>query len=519
MTLPIHSFFGGRSLPHHKDLVFARSLATLPIPQQLHVPLHGHRHEPNLEPQCLVVEEGQWVQAGSPLTRSDDDWHACVHAPLSGVIGAIHISSAGLGSGEKPMLSLACDPDQPVMQLPDDDPPDTDLPRWPSEQVFDHLRNMGVVGLGGAKFPTAEKMRQATDRVDTLILNGVECEPYIGCDEALMRHRPNTIVLGGRLLAHALGAKRLILAVEDPLEPLLGSVLNGFQQSTIPHPIDPDLEIHLLRLPSVFPQGAEKQLIKAVTGLEVPHNKLPRDMGVVCINVATAAATLDACLHNRPLTHRIVSVTGPGVVAPTNVYAPIGTPMHALVEMAGGCCSNAQPLINGGPLSGKKVVDDADPIDKGTLCLLALTKEPGREKTVPQPCINCGFCVEVCPAQLLPQNLFKLLANDQPAKAQALGLTACIECGLCGEVCPSHLPLLDWYRHGKERLRAMDIDEQRQALAKRRHEARLTRLEAKKKAKEAKRKERQARLGQASTAQSEIEAALARARDKKSKSS
>ena len=515
MSLSIDTFYGGAHLEHHKAMAFERPIEPLPVPRYLEIALKGHRHEPALELEhSLLVAVGQHVIAQQALTQARDDWHAAAHAPYAGVIKEIKWKY-----GAPDGLVLACDADQSPRHMSPDVASDTRLPDWSSDALLNHLRSMGVVGLGGAKFPTAEKMRQAKNGVHTLVLNGVECEPYIACDEALMRSRPNAIILGARLLAKAVGAKHLVLAVEDPLRDSHGSVLDGFREATQPHRLDPDLIVELVSVPMRFPQGSEKQLIKTLTGQEVPRHGLPQDIGVVCCNVATAAATLDACLHHEPLTHRLVSVTGEGVKAPLNVYAPIGAPMASLIELAGGYRASASKLIEGGPVSGVSVIDDGQCIDKGTLCLTVLTDEITRPQSGQMPCINCGFCVDVCPSQLLPQTLFKLSSHDQHQAAQTLGLMDCIECGLCGEVCPSHLPLLDWYRYAKDQLRAKNLDQQRQALAKRRFEARNKRMEEKEKAREAKRLARAKRLEEAKTAQSEIEAAIARARDKKSSAS
>lgn len=511
MSQILFSFHGGACLEHHKALVFEQPAASLAIPKQLHIPLIGHRHEPALDMErALRVQAGQWVSANEALTEAMDDWHAASHAPYSGIIASITQGPDGPTA-----IVLACDQDQQPKHPAADAPAQTPLPNLAPDALMDHLRSMGIVGLGGAKFPTAEKMRQARGAVHTLILNGVECEPYIVCDEILMRSRPSAIILGGRLLAKAVGAKRLILAVEDPLKDQLGSVLEGFKDNHQPHPLDPDLIIECVRVPARFPQGSERQLIKTLTGHEVPSLGLPKDLGVVSCNVATAASVFDACVHNQPLTHRWVSITGDAVASPINVYAPIGAPICDLIEAAGGYQSSACKLILGGPVSGTEIIDDEQCIDKGTLALTVLSNTVSKPNRIAMPCINCGFCVDVCPSQLLPQTLFKLSSHEQHAEAQAAGLMACIECGLCGEVCPSQLPLIDWYRYSKDQLRSQNADQQRQALAKRRHEARNKRIEEKQSAREAKRLARAARLQETQTAQSEIKAAIARAKVKK----
>ncbi|HEY7906974.1 MAG TPA: electron transport complex subunit RsxC [Wenzhouxiangella sp.] len=521
MSVTLHNFFGGLALEHHKTKPMDRPVQCLPAPPMLYLPLKGHRHQP-FDPhqinQYLAIVIGQRVVAGQALTRFADDAQPELHAPLAGTFVGVVAQPATKGMGQDVMcLQLAADADAPPKPLPSDHGPDTALPDLSTDEFLDQLQALGLVGLGGAQFPTSEKMRQGKGTIHTLILNGVECEPYIACDEALMRHRPAAILLGGRLLAKALGAKRLIVAYEDPLKATHGSVEDGFRACLEPHPIDPMLEIELVQVPAIYPQGAERQLIKTLTHQEVPFDGLPKDIGVMCSNVATAANVADAIIDHTPLIHRLVTVTGTGVRTPCNVYAPIGTPVSHLIQQAGGYTqpeSDIQ-LIIGGPVSGHGLLDDRAPIDKGTLCVLALTKQKAPESSDAMPCINCGFCVSVCPSQLLPQTLFKFASQGAHEKAQQIGIMDCIECGLCGEVCPSHLPLLDWYRHSKDQLRALDLDQRRQALAKQRFEARTQRLEKRQAEREARRQERRARLEASPTAKSDIEAAIARAREKK----
>ncbi len=521
MSAMLHPFFGGLGLEHHKAMAMQGSIQCLPTPSMLHLPLKGHRHQP-LEPHemrdHLAVGFGEKVTAGQALTHFKDDAHPILHAPVAGTLVGMSVRPALKGVGQDVMcLQLEPEKNTPPKPFPKNHRPQTPLPDLAADELLDQLHAMGIVGLGGAQFPVSEKMRQATGDVHTLILNGVECEPYIACDEALIRQRPATIILGGRLLAKAVGAKRLIVAYEDPLKASHGSVADGFRACIEPHPIDPTLEIDLVQVPAIYPQGAERQLIKTLTNQEVPFDGLPKDLGVLCCNVATAASVADAIIDHTPLTHRLVSVTGAGMQRPCNVYAPIGTPASDLIAQAGGFTQpefNIQ-LIAGGPVSGHALPDVRAPIDKGSLCVLALTNHSAPEPSQSMPCINCGFCVSVCPSQLLPQTLFKLASQGAHEKAHQLGMMDCIECGLCAEVCPSHLPLLDWYRHSKDQLRALDLDQRRQALAKKRFEARTQRLEQRQREREARREERRARLEAAQTAKSDIEAAIARARQKK----
>jgi electron transport complex protein RnfC len=329
-----------------------------------------------------------------------------------------------------------------------------------------------------------------------------------------MQLRPRAIIFGAELLAQALGAERIVIAVEDPLADTHGS-LAALLTSCAQQRAQPTCDMAVATVPQRFPQGAEGPLIQTLTGQQVPHTGLPQDLGLLVANVATAAASFDAIVHQRPVTHRLVTVTGPGVVAPMNVHAPIGLAVSELIDVAGGGTANCSRWIMGGPVSGQAISDLSVRVDKGSLCVLGLTQAITDTPQPTLPCINCGFCVDVCPSRLLPQQLFKLAQNGQHDKAQQLGMTDCIECGLCAEVCPSHLPLLETYRHSKDRLKVQNMDERAQQLAKRRHDARQQRIEKEDAAHQARRQARAERLQSQTAAQSEIEAALARARAKK----
>lgn len=516
MTQTQGTFRGGLRLHHQKELAMAAPLDSLPHPKCLYVPLAGYKgHLPNDLERALIVKPGECVTRCQALTESGVSGWPTVHAPLAGVVrGLCTRISPRQPSIPLPCLEIEVDPDQPVIEAPMDEGEPSTIPIDDTSTVLSKLSQMGIVGQGGAQFPTAQKLTCGTAKIHTLIINGVECEPFIACDEALMRRRPAAIVQGALCLARLVGPERIIFAFEDPLKETLGSVRRGFEaylQHT--HDLPP---IECITVPAIYPQGAEQQLIKTLLNLELAKQQRPIDAGIVVCNVATAASVYDALSNHQPLTHRIVSVTGGGIASPRNIYAPIGAPISALIKRAGGLNDSVSRLLLGGPLSGYRIDDPQTPIDKGALCILAISKDEDTFSDSSMPCINCGFCVPVCPAGLLPQQLYKLASHQLHESAQALGLSDCIECGLCAAVCPSHLPLVEWYRHSKSQWR-VEIEERTKAeTAKRRHEVRQERLAAEDARREEKRRRHEARLRKRDVAQSDVEAAISRAQQKKS---
>ena len=498
-------FHGGLALEPHKAASLARGILPPPLPTILRIPLStGHGELGDLQ-----VKPGDLVRRGQALTHASRDTQLACHAPTSGkVVEVVDLSPAQTPTGQA-CRQLLIEPDGQHQSLPP-----APLANWrkaSSAALVDHLHQMGLVGMGGAMFPTAAKLRGNWPKPETLIVNGAECEPWISCDEALMRSRPQAIVAGSEVLARACGARKIRIAVEaDAREAIdgLSLAIESWRSDQV------DLDWQLVVVPTLYPQGGERQLIQTLTGQEVPHGQLPQSIGVLCHNVATAAAAHDAVILGLPLTERILTLTGPGLREPCNVLALIGTPFEHLIEFAGGLTDDARRLVLGGPMSGLTLGDPGWPAGKGSNCLLALTDTRPSQPSDALPCINCGACVETCPASLMPQLLFRQLEAGQYEAADRLHLSACIECGVCAEVCPSHLPLVDWYRHGKDVLRERQREKRQAALSQQRFDARSARLEQQAKAREERRQQRQARLTQPQDAQSEILAAIARARSK-----
>lgn len=456
---PLYRFHGGLTLTEHTREAVRNPVVECPTPPQLIVALTQHAGEPA---QC-VVTPGQRVRRGELLAHAVGDRSASIHAPSSGTVSEIDRRvTAGADNAMTMCVVIETDSHDEHVLLPV-------LADWHStapEALRERIAAAGIVGLGGAAFPTAMKL---ATRVDTLILNGAECEPYIACDEALLREHAGDVIDGARLLQHVCGAQRVLLALEDRMSAALAAlrqVLDGA----------PAAALELVQVPTIYPAGGERQLIRVLTGREVPSGGLPRDVGVVCVNVATAAASWRAVVHGESLTQRIVTVSGRGVQRPGNFRVRIGTSVAQLVEAAGGYTEAAARLVMGGPMMGVALPHDAVPVVKATNCVLVLGREDVREPAPELPCIRCGECAQVCPAQLLPQQLLMQLKTDDFDAAGRHGLFDCIECGLCAFVCPSQIPLVDWYRDGKSELRAHRDALQRADRARDRHIARGSRL-------------------------------------------
>jgi electron transport complex protein RnfC len=452
-------FDGGVSLPAHK--LQSAELVAAPLGAEIVLPLHQHFGEP-ARPR---VGPGQRVLRGDVVAEPEGYVSAAVHASTSGVVRAIEERPIPHPSNRRaPCIVIEPDGDDRAAEPSRSD----DFRRLDPGEVRARVRAAGIVGLGGAAFPTSVKLTaRAESHVQSLILNGAECEPWISCDDTLMRARPERIVLGAQIMLHALQVNECLIAVEadkvdaaNAIEAALG--------------VAGDERLELVRVSPRYPEGGERQLIQALTGREVPHDGLPIDIGYVCQNVGTAVAVADA-LEGRALTSRIVSVTGPGVQTPRNVEARIGTSVAELVALCGGYTPGVERLLMGGPMMGFALATDAVPVVKATNCVLALTSTLVRTPGDERPCIRCNECSRACPARLQPQELYRHTRAGEFDQVQRLQVFDCIECGCCDFVCPSHLRLTESFRFAKAELWAEERDRQRRQVARLRYELRQTR--------------------------------------------
>lgn len=501
----LHRFPGGLELPGNKAMATKTPLRITPVPREIVLPLSQHIGEPAK----ALVTVGQRVLRGEIIAEAASAISAPVHASTSGVVIAIEERAIPHPSG----LSARCI----VIEGDGRDEPAPARPLRDWQQVTpaairEHVRSAGIVGLGGAGFPTWIKLdAKGHASVDRLILNGAECEPYISCDAMLMRTRASDIVSGARIMRRALDARRCQIAIEDNKPEAEAALREALAAANDEH-------IELVAVPSVYPEGGEKQLIQVLTGREVPHDGLPIDIGVVCHNVATAAAVHRSVIDGEPLIARIVTVTGEGVTNPANVEARIGTSFHDLVECCGGYTGIAARLIMGGPMMGFAVRHDDIPVIKTTNCILAGSERevaPAREV---MPCIRCGECAQVCPASLLPQTLYWYTRARDFEKTQEYDLFDCIECGCCDVVCPSQIPLVSHFRFAKTEIWGKEQERAKADIARQRFEARSARLEREAHEQEEKRRKKQEALEKLKSGEAkrnEIQAALERARRKK----
>lgn len=462
-TYDLGKLHGGLRLPGEKATSTSAEIQVVPVPDQLVLPIAQHVGGP-AQP---VVGIGEYVLKGQLVAESYGSISAPVHASSSGKVVAIEPWPVSRRFGENaPCIVIECDGEDHAVEAADAAAPYNTLE---PESLLQMIRQGGIVGLGGAVFPTGQKLMQAaTMPLEHLILNGVECEPYISCDDMLMREQAAEILGGAQILLHALKLESCYVVIEsDKPEAItaIGEALGLLD----------DARITLKQVPTIYPSGAEDQLVQLVTNREVPTGGLPTDIGCVVQNVGTAAAIYRWICEGEPLISRVTTVTGPGVANPMNVVVRIGTTVADIVEFAGGYTEQADQLIIGGPMCGKSVTTDRVPLVKATNCILVLneTRSIGTE----QPCIRCGECATVCPIQLLPQQLFWHACADNEAKLRSYGLTDCIECGCCDLVCPSHIPLTANFRNAKARIQELADEKARAERARIRFESRNERLE------------------------------------------
>ena len=496
---------GGLALSPCKEQSTRQPSRRPALPEQLILPLRQHIGSPA----TAVIKRGQRVLKWQLLATPPDYSSVPLHAPTSGVVRAIESRPVPHPSGLA-ATSIVIDVDGDDRSI-DPMPALTDVDTEPM-LLRQRLRNAGLVGLGGAAFPAAVKLDAGTGQnIDLLIINGAECEPYISCDEMLMRELPAQVIEGAGIMRRIVSAGRCIIAIEERNALALAAMNKALQDAP-----GQDMEIRVL--PTHYPIGGEKQLIQVLTGREVPDHCIPAQIGIICQNVATAAAAAQAVSGGQPLISRYVTVTGQGVAEPANLDALIGTPIPHLVQTCGGYTSHADRLIMGGAMMGFAVADDDIPVTKASNCILIASIAELAPVVPAMPCIRCGDCIEACPAGLLPQQLYwHSRAKDLDA-ARDYHLFDCIECGCCAAVCPSRIPLVQYYRFAKTAIRARERDLDKAEMARQRYQSRQHRLQRDTLASEDRARRRRQALqhgGGEEHKRAVIESALARARQRR----
>lgn len=470
-TYDLGKLHGGLRLPAKKSASTAQGIQTVPIPDQLILPITQHVGEP-AHP---IVGIGEYVLKGQLVAESYGSLSAPIHASSSGKVVAIEPWPVSRRFGDSaPCIVIECDGEDRAIEATEHP---TAFNTLEPDSLLQLILQGGIVGLGGAVFPTGQKLMQAaTMPLEYLILNGVECEPCISCDDLLMREHASEVLSGGRILMHALGLDNCYVVIESDKPEAIAAIGEALAE------LDDD-RITLKQVPTIYPSGGEDQLVQLVTNREVPSGGLPTDVGCVVQNVGTAAAVHHWICENEPLISRVTTVTGSGVLTPMNVVARIGTTIADVIAFTGGYAERSEHLVIGGPMCGKSVTTDRVPVVKATNCILVINET--RSVTAEQPCIRCGECATVCPIQLLPQQLFWFACADNEAKLRSYGLTDCIECGCCDLVCPSHIPLTADFRNAKARIQELADEKARAERARRRFESRNERLENEKRLRDA----------------------------------
>ncbi len=447
--MKLSSFRGGIHPSGRKERTQDLAIISLPMPARLYVPLQQHIGEPAV----ARVVAGDPVVRGQVLGGSVGRISAPVHAPADGtVVEIIEFASPHPAALPVTTAVIEVSATQSPWVAPLEDPFSLS-----GAELAHQIQQAGIVGMGGATFPSAVKLQLARQhRVHTLIINGGECEPYLTCDDRLMRERAEQMLLGVELMLRCLGAEQAIIVVEDNKAAALANLRALCSDS---HYSEPE-RIKTVSVPSRYPQGSQKQMIQSVTGKEVPAGTHATDLGVVMHNVATAYAVYEALVVGKPLVSRIVTVGGGAVPRPANLEVPLGTLVAELLRYCGLEDDNYERLLVGGPMMGQWLPHAQLPIIKGSSGIIALS-EAETQMDLPSPCIRCARCVSVCPAGLLPLEMAKRIRKEDFSAAQALGLSDCIACGSCAYVCPSKIPLVQYFHYGKGELQVRKQQEKK----------------------------------------------------------
>jgi electron transport complex protein RnfC len=424
----------GLHVPEHKEQTSHLAIRRLPFAPMLVTPLSQHAGAPALP----IVHEGQEVVRGEPIAKAGGFVSVPMHAPATGRVARIGLAPSARGE-LLPAIYIVPHPgaSQEILFGATQD-----IERMTPEEIVRAVQDTGVVGLGGAAFPTHVKLRVPEGKkIDTVVVNGCECEPYLTADHRVMLEYPDEVLHGARIAMKAVGAERAVVGVEDNKLDAVKALRNALGGAT---------DVTVEAVPTKYPQGAEKMLVKVLLGREIPSGGLPADVGLAVFNVATLAQIGDLLPRRQGLIERVVTVAGPGVRKPGNYLMALGTPLSFVLQQAD-CTKDVSSVILGGPMMGAAAGSLDMPVTKGVTGILVLTQREAKGSSKIYPCIHCAACVDVCPMHLNPSRLGMLARKDRYEEMESdYHLMDCFECGCCSYVCPSHIPLVQYFRVAKQ---------------------------------------------------------------------
>ncbi len=430
----LKTFPKGGIHPKENKITSSKKIKVMSTPKVVYVPIAQHIGIPSE----IIVERKEKVIKGQVIAKSGGYVSSNIHSPVAGTVTKLDMIIDSSGYKKQCIVIRTDQKDESNFENKEFELI-KDINQTPQE-ILQHVSDYGIVGLGGATFPSHVKLNVKEDKkIDCLLINGVECEPYLTADHRLMLEKAEEIIVGIQILMFALHIESAIIGIENNKKDAIKILAKACKQ---------DKRIKVAALQVKYPQGSEKQLIKAILKREVPINGLPMDVGVIVHNVGTIYAIYQAIQHNQPLIERVVTVTGKNINEASNFWVKIGTPIKDLIEEVGGLPEGTRKIINGGPMMGKAIKNTDVPITKGTSGILVISKnEASRQEA--KNCIRCSECVFVCPMGLEPHLLMNLSEKGLYERASLEDISTCIECGSCSYVCPSHRPLLDYIRFGK----------------------------------------------------------------------
>ncbi|MDR2259433.1 MAG: electron transport complex subunit RsxC [Azoarcus sp.] len=470
MIARLFGFRGGIRPDSHKKESSGAPIRPVPLPARLVVPLIQSSRG-GARP---IVTVGDKVLKGQCIGEAEGKTGTAIHAPTSGMVSEIGRYPMAHPSGlESPAIVIAPDGEERwIAHEP------LDLATASRDELILRIQASGIVGMGGATFPSHIKIGKEDNPVETLVINGAECEPWITCDDRLMRERAADVVSGAMILRRLNGARRVLVGIEDNKPEAIAAMTAAARARMDTEAADGDARIDIVTVPTRYPAGGEKQLVRVLTGIEIPANRIAGDFGVQCFNAGTAHAVCRALVHGEAMVARIVTVTG-NVEHPGNYEVPLGFPVAGLLALCG-VKPGTDRILMGGPMMGFTLPKLDAPITKGSNCIIAASPELFPPAPPEQPCIRCGRCARACPAGIQPFDLYWFSRSRNLDKAEEYHIFDCIECGCCAYVCPAHIPLVDYFRFAKSEIRARDEERRAADQARARFEFHTFRLEREK---------------------------------------